>query len=134
MSPSASRSNLLLPVIGIVLNVITVSLLVMMMTGGGDEESADSSDDPEELTALTAYWVENFSVVSPDVKAPFDGATLAMGREAHEMSCMECHATPESAFLGFTVAKLFSPVAGILDSIGFSTLPSSLMMVAPSAP
>ncbi len=85
-------------------------------------EEYASIEEPEERLALTAWWVENYSVVSPDVRGPFSAETLAAGRELSEMSCVECHSTPESAFLGFAFAKLFTPVAVLLDGIGFSTL------------
>lgn len=72
----------------------------------------------EELRALEAYWVENFGVVSPQVKGPFDDETMALGAEMHEMSCAACHSRPQWAFAGYGVAKAISPVAVVLDNSG----------------
>ncbi|UCE83486.1 MAG: 4Fe-4S dicluster domain-containing protein [Deltaproteobacteria bacterium] len=71
--------------------------------------------DEEELRALETYWVKEFAVVSPTVKAPFDDELLESGKEAHEMSCAQCHSKPQSAFLGYTTAKIISPIALGLD-------------------
>jgi len=71
--------------------------------------------DEEELKALEAYWVKEFSVVSPTAKGPFDQELLESGREAHEMTCAQCHSKPQWAFLGYTTAKIISPVALGLD-------------------
>jgi heterodisulfide reductase subunit C/nitrate reductase gamma subunit len=71
--------------------------------------------DEEELRALETFWVKEFAVVSPTVKAPFDAELLESGREAHEMSCLQCHSKPQSAFLGYTTARIISPIALGLD-------------------
>jgi heterodisulfide reductase subunit C len=78
------------------------------------EEWADL-DDEEESKALEAFWVENYAVVSPNVKGPFTNETLALGKDVHEMSCVECHSRPQWAFLGFSTAKIVTPVALALD-------------------
>ena len=78
--------------------------------------------DEEELRALETYWVKEFGVVSPTVKAPFDDELLESGREAHEMSCVQCHSKPQSAFLGYTTAKIISPIALGLDRAKISTI------------
>ena len=71
--------------------------------------------DEEELRSLEAYWVKEFAVVSPTMKGPFDQELLESGKEAHEMSCAQCHSKPQWAFLGFATAKIISPVALGLD-------------------
>jgi len=71
--------------------------------------------DEEELRALETYWVKEFGVVSPTVKAPFDEELLASGREAHEMTCVQCHSKPQWAFLGYATGKIISPIALGLD-------------------
>ena len=43
------------------------------------EEYSDSTE-PEDVKPLESYWVQNFGLVSPDVKGPFDAETLAQGR------------------------------------------------------
>jgi heterodisulfide reductase subunit C len=78
--------------------------------------------DEEELRALETYWVKEFGVVSPTVRAPFDDELLESGREAHEMSCVQCHSKPQSAFLGYTTAKIISPIALDLDRAKISTI------------
>ena len=40
-------------------------------------------DDEEEIRALESFWVSDFGVVSPNVKAPFDPEVLAQGKEIH---------------------------------------------------
>jgi heterodisulfide reductase subunit C/nitrate reductase gamma subunit len=71
--------------------------------------------DEEELRALETYWVKEFAVVSPDVKGPFDQELLKSGREAHEMTCAQCHSKPQWAFLSYPTAKIISPIALGLD-------------------
>ena len=71
--------------------------------------------DEEELRALETYWVKEFAVVSPTVKGPFEEKLLESGREAHEMTCAQCHSKPQWAFLGYTTAKTISSIALGLD-------------------
>lgn len=78
--------------------------------------------DEEELRTLEAYWVEKFGVVSPTVKGPFDAETLELGREAHEMSCVQCHSRPQWAFLGYTTARIIRPLALGLDRAHLPTI------------
>ncbi len=78
------------------------------------EDYADS-DDPETLKALESFWVENYGVVSPDVKGPFDEDTLELGKELHETSCLGCHSRPQWAFLSYGASKMITPVAGASD-------------------
>ncbi|MFA9612837.1 MAG: 4Fe-4S dicluster domain-containing protein [Deltaproteobacteria bacterium] len=80
------------------------------------------SADEEELQVLEAYWVQEFGVVSPNVKGPFDAETLELGKEAHEMTCVECHSRPHSAFLGYATAKIITPIALGLDGAKFPTI------------
>jgi heterodisulfide reductase subunit C/nitrate reductase gamma subunit len=75
-------------------------------------------DDEEEMLALENFWVADFGVVSPNVKAPFDRDVLAQGKELHEMTCVDCHSSPKWAFTGYATAKILSPVALALDRIG----------------
>jgi len=79
-------------------------------------------DDKEEILALESFWVSDFGVVSPNVKAPFDREVLAQGKEIHEMSCVDCHSSPEWAFTGYATAKILSPVALALDQMGGSQI------------
>jgi heterodisulfide reductase subunit C len=72
-------------------------------------------DDEEEIQALEAVWVDDFGVVSPNIRGPFDDDLLSVGHEVHEGSCLDCHASAKWAFTGFTMAKLMKPVAIPLD-------------------
>jgi len=81
-------------------------------------ENFSDTDDEEELKALESYWVQNFAVVSPDVKGPFSEEVLENGFELHDMSCAACHSRPQWAFTGYAVAKAVSPVAVALDRMG----------------
>ncbi|MCG6981910.1 MAG: 4Fe-4S dicluster domain-containing protein, partial [Deltaproteobacteria bacterium] len=58
---------------------------------------------------------KDFALVSPNLKGPFDEETLAEGKESHEINCAQCHSKPQSAFLGYTTAKIISPIALGLD-------------------
>ncbi|MCJ7547793.1 MAG: 4Fe-4S dicluster domain-containing protein [Deltaproteobacteria bacterium] len=73
--------------------------------------------DPAESRALEAYWVQEFGVVSPTVRGPFDAEILAQGRELNSMSCAECHARSQWAFTGYGVARIISPFALWLDRL-----------------
>ena len=72
-------------------------------------------DDEEEIQALEAVWVDNYGIVSPNVRGPFDDDLLSVGREVHESNCLDCHASAKWAFTGFTMAKILEPVAVPLD-------------------
>ena len=80
------------------------------------------SADQEELRALEAYWVKDFALVSPNLKGPFDKETLDLGKESHEMTCVQCHSKPQSAFLGYATAKIISPIALGLDRANVPTI------------
>ena len=72
-------------------------------------------DDEEEIQALEAVWVKDYGTVSPNIEAPFDEELLEFGREIHEGSCMECHASAKWAFNGYAAAKLIKPMVLWLD-------------------
>ncbi|GAG84156.1 unnamed protein product, partial [marine sediment metagenome] len=85
------------------------------------EEYADT-DDEEELRTLESFWVQNFDIVSPTVKGPFEEEILAEGAEIHDMSCAACHSRPGWAFTGYAVAKIAKPIALGLDRANMPTL------------
>jgi len=78
--------------------------------------------DEEELRSLEAYWVAKFAVVSPEVKGPFDAEILEAGKEAHELSCLQCHSRPQWGFAGYAAATVSKPVALLLDRAKASTI------------
>jgi len=72
-------------------------------------------DDEDEIQALEALWVKDYGTVSPNAETPFDEELIEAGREVHENSCMDCHASAKWAFNGFAAAKLIKPIALWLD-------------------
>ncbi len=72
-------------------------------------------DDKEEIRALESFWIQDFGVVSPNLKKPFDRKILEQGREIHEMNCAGCHSSAKWAFAGYTLAKIAGPIATTLD-------------------
>lgn len=80
------------------------------------------SEDLEATQALEAYWVENYGVVAPEANGPFSDELLALGEENHEMSCMECHSQPQSAFVSYALSRIVKPFALGLDSGGVTSL------------
>jgi len=87
-----------------------------------EEYSGLDEGETEDIRALEAYWVDRFGVVSPDVKAPFDKKTLQQGQELHAMSCSECHSRPQWAFISYSVSRIVTPVATLLDKAKLPTL------------
>lgn len=87
-----------------------------------EEYAGLDEEETEELTALGAYWVQKFGVVSPDIKGPFDKKTLEQGKELHEMSCAECHSRPQWAFVGYGASMVMSPMASALEWVNMHTL------------
>jgi heterodisulfide reductase subunit C len=79
-------------------------------------------DDEDEIKALESYWVQEYGVVSPKVKGPFNVETLELGKESLEMNCAECHTKPQWAFISYGVAKTLKPIAAGLDRYDFPTL------------
>lgn len=85
------------------------------------EDYGDSSDEAE-AKALEAYWVEDFGLVSPNIREAASAETLALGKEAHEASCMECHSRPRSAFVSYPLSRLLKPFAISFDQAGGTTI------------
>ena len=79
-------------------------------------------DDEEEIQVLEAVWVKDFGVVSPNIQPPLDEDLLSAGREVHEASCLDCHASAQWAFTGYATAKIIKPIAIWLDQIGGITI------------
>ena len=78
--------------------------------------------EEEELVQLESFWVAENGLVSPNVAKPVSAEMVELGREANEMSCIECHAANRSAFASFTLApltRIVSGIAGDSASLGF---------------
>jgi heterodisulfide reductase subunit C/nitrate reductase gamma subunit len=86
------------------------------------EQDYAGLDDEADIQALESYWVQNFGVVSPNVKGPFDEDVLLTGQDLHESNCMDCHSSPQWAFGGWAFANILSPVALTLDQAGGSNI------------
>jgi len=83
---------------------------------------AGLEEGEEEFKALTAFWVDKFGTISPDLKAPFEATLLEEGKELHEMSCSGCHSRSQWAFIGYPIARAFKGAALGLDKGGIHTL------------
>jgi heterodisulfide reductase subunit C len=81
-------------------------------------EEYASQADAEELQALECYWVKNFGLVSPGLKAPLDKAVLEKGKIAHQINCAQCHSGVRRSFGGYAASILIRPVASALDAAG----------------
>lgn len=79
-------------------------------------------DDPVDEKALASFWSANYGIVVPDLKEPFDAASLAAGAELHENYCAGCHTRPQWAFAGYSLSRLMKPIALFLDQAGFPTI------------
>jgi heterodisulfide reductase subunit C len=82
------------------------------------QEDYAGLEDEEEIQALESYWVQEYGVISPNVKGPFDEDVLSSGEELNTDYCIDCHSRPQSAFTGNTAAKIISPIAVTLDRAG----------------
>ncbi len=86
-------------------------------------EAYTTQADDQEIRALESYWVEDFGLVSPSVRGPFDAATLARGKAVHELNCAQCHAAPAWGFVGYAMSVAMRPIALLADRAG---LPGAL--------
>ncbi len=80
------------------------------------EEYSDI-DDEKELKVLEAYWVKEYSVVSPN-EIDFNPALLKFGEEVNESNCAYCHSRPNWAFTGYATAALIKSAARSMDEAG----------------
>ena len=85
------------------------------------EEYGGIEKGEEDFKALTAFWVENFGTVAPDLQEPFDVKLIESGRRIHEMSCADCHSRPQWAFAGYAVSATIKGAALSLDRAGIHT-------------
>lgn len=76
------------------------------------------------------YWAKENGLVSPNVVKPFDAELVAQGIEANESSCMECHASNQTAFASFAVANITRPFSAMLGDSAAVTMFWYLHIVA----
>jgi succinate dehydrogenase/fumarate reductase-like Fe-S protein len=107
---------------GILLEGVKITSHTAFQDMVADYAGLTEEDDAEEIAALESYWVEKFSVVSPNVQGPFEEEILEQGMESHEANCAECHSSPGWAFTGFAVAKTIKPIALALDNMGTTNI------------
>jgi len=82
---------------------------------------AGIEEQEEDFKALTAFWVEKFDTVAPDMEEPLDIKLIESGREIHETNCADCHSRPQWAFAGYATAVTLKGVALTLDRAGVNT-------------
>ena len=85
------------------------------------DEFSDVSEESD-LNALESLWVQNFGIVSPNLKKPFEQQTLEHGSEVHETNCAMCHSSAKWAFTGYFSARIISPAALIIDQLKISII------------
>ncbi len=73
---------------------------------------------PEETTALRAFWVAEFGLVTPVPVPSHDAAVVAQGRTLHEGYCQSCHVRPQAAFVSYATSRVIGPAAAALDAAG----------------
>ncbi len=99
---------------GVLLEATKITSHTLYQEMVSDYSGLDEADT-DSLSALNAYWVENYGLASPGVKRPFDADTLQTGEELHKGSCMECHSPPQWAFMSYGVSRVLRPAALYLD-------------------
>ncbi len=107
---------------GIVLEGVKITSDTSFQNMVSDYAGLSQPDDANEIAALESYWVQNYALVSPHVKGPFDGDVLEQGQEDNESYCIDCHSRPKYAFTGYAVAKTITPVALALDKAGAANI------------
>jgi heterodisulfide reductase subunit C/nitrate reductase gamma subunit len=80
------------------------------------QEYAGLEPGPE-LTALQAYWQQNYGVVFAAGSLPIDPETLASGKEASKSYCADCHSRPQEAFGSYALSRMLKPAAVALNSV-----------------
>ena len=69
----------------------------------------------EEVEALKSYWVQNYGLISPDIKPPFQEEMLAEGEELNDMFCVPCHSQSQWAAVSYGSSKLTYPITSSSD-------------------
>jgi len=84
-----------------------------------DEMIEDYGDpeDTETVAALQSYWAEYYGVVFADAPDLSDPDLISAGEEAHQESCLVCHARPASAFISNPISKIIKPMGVQANSI-----------------
>jgi len=79
---------------------------------------AGLEEQEQDFKALTAFWVEEFGTVAPDLEEPLDVSLVESGGQIHQTSCADCHSRPQWAFAGYATAVAFKGAAVTMDRAG----------------
>jgi heterodisulfide reductase subunit C/nitrate reductase gamma subunit len=79
-------------------------------------EFAGLEEGPE-LSALKAYWQQEYGVVFAEGPLAFDSETMKQGEEATQSYCIDCHSHPQKAFGSYALSRLLKPAAAALNSV-----------------
>jgi heterodisulfide reductase subunit C/nitrate reductase gamma subunit len=107
---------------GIILEGVKITSDTSFQNMVSDYAGLNQDDNANEIAALESYWVQNYALVSPHVKGPFDEDVLEQGKEDTQSYCVECHSSPKYAFTGYAVAKTITPFALALDKAGAANI------------
>ncbi len=107
---------------GIILEGVKITSDTAFQNMVSDYAGLSQPDDANEIAALESYWVQNYALVSPHVKGPFDEDVLEQGQEDNVSYCADCHSLPKYAFTGYAVAKTITPFALALDKAGAANI------------
>ncbi|MDD2218998.1 MAG: 4Fe-4S dicluster domain-containing protein [Desulfoplanes sp.] len=102
---------------GIILEGMKMASYTEFMHMVTEYSALDPKEDSQELTALTAYWVKDFALVSPVIPT-ISAKRLALGKTSHEEYCASCHVSNKWGFAGYATAKIIAPAATFLDRAG----------------
>ncbi|MFA6810262.1 MAG: 4Fe-4S dicluster domain-containing protein [Desulfoplanes sp.] len=102
---------------GIMLEGMKMASYTKFMHMVTEYSALDPEEDSQELTALTAYWVKDFALVSPVIPT-ISAKRLALGKTSHEEYCASCHVSNKWGFAGYATAKIIAPAATFLDRAG----------------
>jgi heterodisulfide reductase subunit C/nitrate reductase gamma subunit len=80
------------------------------------EEYAGLEPGPE-LSALQAYWQQEYGVVFAKGPLATDPETMELGEEATQSYCIDCHSRPQEAFGSYALSRVLKPAAVALNSV-----------------
>ncbi len=108
--------------IGIVIVIILSGILLKGSKIASESEFMRMVEDyshiyyyDEEVEALKSYWVQNYGLISPELRPPFDESVLEEGAELNDMFCVTCHSQSQWAGLSYASSKLTYPVTSTSD-------------------
>ena len=86
-------------------------------------ENFSGHEGDDDLNGLKEIWAQEYGVVFAEKWDEVDEEAKELARENHESSCLACHANPRTAFLSWSLSRIFKPLAvGISQSRAFDVL------------